>query len=100
MSQNALTDFQVRAWFQKEDPSSRLNKTPPIGAPNAAEIAIMFTVVLFRSEETHAQTKPHMKHFYDNFIYFWLTEIGLFFQKCASGVVSKYGLCNDLEELR
>lgn len=26
----------MRAWFQKELPSSRLNKTPPIGAPKAA----------------------------------------------------------------
>ena len=26
----------MRAWFQKELPSSRLNNTPPIGAPNAA----------------------------------------------------------------
>ena len=31
-----LTLLQVRAWFQKELPSSRLNKTPPIGAPKAA----------------------------------------------------------------
>ena len=33
-----LTLLQVRAWFQKELPSSRLNKTPPIGAPKAAEV--------------------------------------------------------------
>ena len=31
-----LTVLQVRAWFQKDDPSSRLNSTPPMGAPKAA----------------------------------------------------------------
>ena len=31
-----LTVLQVRAWFQKEDPSSKLNNTPPMGAPKAA----------------------------------------------------------------
>ena len=31
-----LTVFQVRAWFQNEDPSSKLKSTPPIGAPKAA----------------------------------------------------------------
>ena len=30
------TVLQVSPWFQNEDPSSRLNSTPPIGAPNAA----------------------------------------------------------------
>lgn len=30
------TTFQVRAWFQKEEPSSRLKRVPPIGAPKAA----------------------------------------------------------------
>lgn len=34
--QNPRTTFQVRAWFQKEEPSSRLNRVPPIGAPKAA----------------------------------------------------------------
>ena len=33
---NRLTDLQVRDWFQNEDPSSKLNSTPPMGAPNAA----------------------------------------------------------------
>ena len=28
--------LQVSAWFQKEAPSSKLNRTPPTGAPNAA----------------------------------------------------------------
>ena len=32
-----LTVLQVSAWFQNELPSSKLNNTPPIGAPNAAE---------------------------------------------------------------
>ena len=27
---------QVKPWFQKEAPSSKLNKTPPTGAPKAA----------------------------------------------------------------
>lgn len=31
-----FTTFQVRAWFQKDEPSSRLNRVPPIGAPKAA----------------------------------------------------------------
>ena len=31
-----LTVLQVKDWFQNEEPSSRLNKTPPMGAPNAA----------------------------------------------------------------
>ena len=30
-------DRQVKAWFQKEDPSSSEKRTPPIGAPNAAD---------------------------------------------------------------
>lgn len=30
------TTFQVRAWFQKDEPSSRLKSVPPIGAPKAA----------------------------------------------------------------
>lgn len=30
------TVFQVRDWFQNELPSSRLNRTPPMGAPKAA----------------------------------------------------------------
>lgn len=30
------TTFQVRAWFQKEEPSSRLKSVPPMGAPKAA----------------------------------------------------------------
>ena len=33
-----LTVLHVRAWFQNDDPSSRLNKTPPIGAPKAAKM--------------------------------------------------------------
>lgn len=28
--------FHVSPWFQKDEPSSRLNKVPPIGAPKAA----------------------------------------------------------------
>ena len=32
-----LTVFQVRAWFQKELPSSKLKSTPPSGAPKAAD---------------------------------------------------------------
>ena len=32
------TVLQVRLWFQNEDPSSKLNSVPPIGAPKAAEI--------------------------------------------------------------
>ena len=35
--QSSLTILHVRAWFQKLAPSSRLNRTPPIGAPNAAD---------------------------------------------------------------
>ena len=31
-----LTERQVRDWSQNDDPSSRLNKTPPMGAPKAA----------------------------------------------------------------
>lgn len=31
-----LTTFHVSPWFQKDEPSSRLNKVPPIGAPKAA----------------------------------------------------------------
>ncbi len=30
------TTFHVRAWFQKDDPSSRLKSVPPMGAPKAA----------------------------------------------------------------
>ena len=30
------TVLQVRAWFQNEEPSSKLKRTPPMGAPNAA----------------------------------------------------------------
>ena len=30
------TVLQVRAWFQKDAPSSKLKSTPPIGAPKAA----------------------------------------------------------------
>ena len=30
------TVLQVRAWFQNEDPPSKLNNTPPKGAPKAA----------------------------------------------------------------
>ena len=30
------TVLQVRAWFQNEAPPSKLNNTPPRGAPNAA----------------------------------------------------------------
>lgn len=30
------TTFQVRAWFQNEEPSSKLKRVPPIGAPKAA----------------------------------------------------------------
>ena len=30
------TVLQVRAWFQNEDPPSKLNSTPPMGAPKAA----------------------------------------------------------------
>ena len=33
-----LTVRHVSFWFQNEQPSSKLNNTPPIGAPNAAEI--------------------------------------------------------------
>ena len=31
-----FTLLQVSPWFQNELPSSRLNNTPPMGAPNAA----------------------------------------------------------------
>lgn len=31
-----LTTFHVSPWFQKDEPSSRLNKVPPMGAPKAA----------------------------------------------------------------
>ena len=31
------TILQTRAWFQNEAPSSRLNNTPPTGAPKAAD---------------------------------------------------------------
>lgn len=34
--QSLLTTFHVSPWFQKDEPSSRLNKVPPIGAPKAA----------------------------------------------------------------
>lgn len=33
---SVLTTFHVSPWFQKDEPSSRLNKVPPIGAPKAA----------------------------------------------------------------
>ena len=32
-----LTILHVSAWFQKLAPSSKLNSTPPTGAPKAAE---------------------------------------------------------------
>lgn len=31
-----LTTFHVSPWFQKDEPSSRLNRVPPMGAPKAA----------------------------------------------------------------
>ena len=31
-----LTVLHVKPWFQNDEPSSKLNRTPPIGAPNAA----------------------------------------------------------------
>ena len=31
-----LTVLHVRDWFQNEEPSSKLKRTPPMGAPNAA----------------------------------------------------------------
>ncbi len=31
-----LTVLHVSDWFQKEEPSSKLKRTPPMGAPNAA----------------------------------------------------------------
>lgn len=34
---HALTDLHVSPWSQKDDPSSKLNNTPPIGAPKAAK---------------------------------------------------------------
>jgi hypothetical protein len=33
MAQNSVRHVSV--WFQKDAPSSKTNKTPPIGAPNA-----------------------------------------------------------------
>ena len=37
ISSAVLTILQVRDWFQKLAPSSKLNSTPPTGAPKAAE---------------------------------------------------------------
>lgn len=31
-----LTTLHVSHWFQKDEPSSRLNRVPPMGAPKAA----------------------------------------------------------------
>lgn len=31
-----LTTLHVSPWFQKDEPSSRLNRVPPMGAPKAA----------------------------------------------------------------
>ena len=48
----------VRPWFQKLAPSSKLNKTPPTGAPNAAATpaaAPPDTKSLFSFEETSYQ---------------------------------------------
>jgi len=34
--ESLLTTFHVSPWFQKEEPSSKLKRVPPIGAPKAA----------------------------------------------------------------
>ena len=45
-----FTLLQVSPWFQNELPSSRLNNTPPMGAPNAAgeEKKLKLTITKFQ----------------------------------------------------
>ncbi len=51
-----LTVLQVRDWFQNEEPPSKLKRTPPMGAPNAAATPAA------APEETKSRLSLHKKY--------------------------------------